>query len=213
MYRLLTRPCTAHPLLLKTRRVACYDAGGAPLPATRCADLQRPPSQQACSGCTVSANSTDQVEGSSGGGGGNTAVIVAACSVGAAMAVGVAVGAFLLVRRRRQRPAAGQQAPPQHGGGKGSSSEEEGIEGCIPLPKQLPPIATGRGRARGASARASPRAHVAAAAGGAGAAHQQHQQGGGCVAAAPAHLQGHAPEYHVVHMLSPRLPGKSVHTR
>lgn len=138
------------------------------------------------------------------------AVIIAACAAGAVLALAAVLAGFLLYRRKQRRLQQQEHLPPGQPVGKWSSKEGGEVD-VVPLPKQLKPIATGRGRtAAAAPSAASPGQRHLSAAAGAAAAHQLHQQQSGAAGtymAAVAQLQQYAPEYHVVHMPSPRFAG------
>lgn len=143
-------------------------------------------------------------------------------AAGAAGAAAVAACGFLLFRRSQRKQVEDRSlgdrslpSQPPMPADKWSSdppagkwSPDQGVAAdaidVIPLPKRLRPIATGRSSRRSPrlqQAGSAPQAtqHVAAAAGDAAAAAMQQ--------AAAAQLQQYAPDYHVVHMPSPRLTG------
>ncbi|KAL4437836.1 hypothetical protein ABPG77_005748, partial [Micractinium sp. CCAP 211/92] len=76
-------------------------------------------------------------------------IIVAACVAGGVLALVAAAGvAVILLRRRRRQVAAAGQQQQQPGAGQSYPGGKWGTEhDCIPLPKSLPPIATGRASA------------------------------------------------------------------
>lgn len=209
----------------------CSGSGSGSKPATvqTCADC----SAEASPGASAAAAAApDGGSASSSGGSGftGTTLIIVAVAAGAAVAAAAAAAGFLLFRRSQRKrvedrslgarpgphPPASHMAP-----AKWSSDEGVGADAIdvIPLPKHLRPIATGR------SSRRSPRLqqagggaqhaqHLAAAAGDVAAAALQQQ-----VAAAAHGQMGYAqaaaqpqygPDYHVVHMPSPRLTGGAV---
>ncbi|KAL4419731.1 hypothetical protein ABPG75_006829 [Micractinium tetrahymenae] len=196
--------CT--PSCVQTRTVACYDSSGDQLVAADCSDHTPPVSRQACSDCVPASSSSAGTVGSAAASGSSSSsvIIIAACAAGGVLALAAAAGACVLLLRRRRRQVAGQQ---QHGGSHGEVpsgrhlagkwSSESGELDCIPLPKSLPPIVTGRAGQR--SAPSGRPQHLEAAAGTMAAAAQMQQQ---------QRLQQLAPDYHVVHMPSPRLPGQ-----
>lgn len=222
-----THPCALSPPPLppaQTRKVACYEANGASLPDAECQGAARPLTAQACTGnCSVHANSSDAAPATSASAAssGGTTVIVAACAAGAALVVAAATAGFLLHRRgqrRRQAEAEAEAAGTVKWHAEVEAGGAPAGEGdIIPLPKHLRPIATGRRRSPrgGASgqqtltAAAGPAAVVSQAA----AAGRVAAEDAAAYAAALAQLQQHAPEYHVVHMPSPRLAGALVFGR
>lgn len=186
-----------HPPV-QTRTVTCYDSSGNELAPADCSTLAPPASQQPCSSCVPANSSSAGAAGGSPGSGGSSSsgiITVVACVAGGVLALAAAAGAFVVVlRRRRQQVAAAAQQPA--GPGQGQPAGKWGSEhDCIPLPKTLPPIATGRGGQRAAPG-SGPQFLEAAAGTMAAAQLQQHQR-----------LHQLAPDYHVVHMPSPRLPG------
>jgi hypothetical protein len=144
-------------------------------------------------------------------------VIIAAVAGGAALALAAVLIAFLLSRRKHRKVQ--QQQQPQHGSQAESSMKRGSGDNSdvVPLPRHLKPIATGRTSAATASAVTNPAPrHLSAAAGVAASALQLHRQqsggvnAGGSYTAAVAQLHSYAnvaPDYHVVHMPSPRFPG------
>lgn len=144
-------------------------------------------------------------------------MIIAAVACGAALALAAVLIAFLLSRRKHRKVQ--QQQQPQHGSQAESSMKRGSGDNSdvVPLPRHLKPIATGRTSAATESAVANPAPrHLSAAAGVAASALQLHRQqsggvnAGGSYTAAVAQLHSYAnvaPDYHVVHMPSPRFPG------
>lgn len=215
-------------LPLQTRSATCYDGAGTELADSECGGSDsKPATVQACDDCSAQAPSAAVAApagGSTEGGSGltGTTLVIVAVAAGAAVAAAVAAGGFLLFRRSQRKRvedrSMGSQLPPPPPMPAGKWSCDEGVAAdaidVIPLPKHLRPIATGR------SSRRSPRLqqpgggapqgtrHLAAAAGDvAAAAMQQQVAGAAAYAQSAAQLQQYAPEYHVVHMPSPRLTG------
>lgn len=199
--------------------MTCREANGSTLPDAGCRGAAKPAAGKPCAtNCSVQANSSvaaeaptnssaaDTSDSSTSSSGSSSVVLIAGVAAGSALAlVAAGTGALLYRRRSQRRRVEGAQAAI----GKWSAEGGEGKGGdVIPLPKHLRPISTGR-TSRGRS----PRANLSAAAGAAAAVQQQ--QHGGTVAAADAEayaaqvaqLQQYVPEYHVVHMPSPRLAG------
>lgn len=211
--------CTAD--CLQARAVTCHEADGSLLPDEACAAAPKPAPRQACAAanCSVQANSSVAFEAGAGAANGSAAdasgasssssiVLIAGVAAGSALALVAAGTGFALFRRLRRRRA---EAEAHAAIGKWAAEGADASD-VIPLPKQLRPIATGRAPSRGRSPRS---ANVTAAAGAVAAVHQQRGSGRAAAAAdyaaAMAQLQqlapATAPEYHVVHMPSPRFAG------
>ncbi|PRW33666.1 peptidase S8 [Chlorella sorokiniana] len=216
----------------KTRSVTCYDGAGSELADSECGGSgNKPDTAQACADCSAQAPSATASEAAAAGSGSSssssglagTTLIIVAVAAGAAVAAAVAAGGFVLFRRSQRKRvedrslgghgSVGSQPPMPAGKWTDEGVAADAID-VIPLPKHLRPIATGRGSRRSprlqqAGSGPQPTQHVAAAAGDVAAAVMQQQAAGAAAyAQAVAQLQQYAPDYHVVHMPSPRLTGQ-----
>ena len=214
-------------LTLQTRTAKCSDASGRTLPDDSCQSGAKPQTAQTCQDCIArvvaapgpgaapvqSSPSVDSSlapsstgSSSSSGSSNSTAVIAGACAAGAALAIAAAAAMFVLIRRMQHKHSQSEQP----GAASKGAANDAGAD-IVPPPRHLKPIVTGRGRnvdAMPAAKSSGPR-HVSAAAGAAAAHHIQCQQAGIGAHAVPVEQLQYAPEYHVLHMPSPRFAGVS----